>query len=188
MNDPEIRAVLLARLRSDPSLFIREEHGVGYQSIRTVVFDVLTVSEIIHGYEIKSDGDSLTRLRTQEPACSAVCDRVTIVVGASHTKAVVRRVPDWWGIEEAAGDDSILLRVVREARDNASPNATAIADMLWCDELRQVARRFGFRSKGCKRDLTARLVAALTLDELRAEVRFALRTHEYRRERLRAAA
>ena len=68
--------------------------------------------------------------------------------------------------------------MLREARRNPSPEPLAIAQLLWHAEALVVLERRGTaRGVRSKRRAFAweRLVETLTLDELRAEVRAALR-------------
>lgn len=61
--------------------------------------DVLGVidGEII-GFEIKSDRDSYTRLKTQTADYDELCDVNYLVVGKSHRRWADRHIPPHWGI------------------------------------------------------------------------------------------
>jgi hypothetical protein len=74
--------------------------------------------------------------------------------------------------------DQLGIRVLRDADRNPSPDPLAIAQLLWHAEALGVLERHGCaRGVRSKRRAFAwqRLVETLTLDELRAEVRAALR-------------
>jgi len=64
----------------------------------------------LHGYEIKSDADTLKRLPAQAEVYSAVFDLVTIVVGEHHLDTVRAIVPEWWGIVKAASGNPVRFR------------------------------------------------------------------------------
>ena len=56
------------------------------------------MSGVLHGYEIKSNRDRLTRLASQAETYSRVLDRVTLVVCPRHIEAALQLVPSWWGV------------------------------------------------------------------------------------------
>src|SRR3972149_9340893 len=84
-NDLIIRSALKEDLRKrhaqDNKLRIIEELGVNHGTAR---IDIAVVNGIMHGYEIKSDQDTLQRLPEQMNIFNAVFNKVTLVVGKSH--------------------------------------------------------------------------------------------------------
>jgi len=83
--DSDIRTALLDRLQqrhqAEPDVAFLEELGL----CRGQVFvDVTVVNGALHGYEIKSDRDSLRRLAGQVAFYGRVLDRATLVVGTRH--------------------------------------------------------------------------------------------------------
>ena len=56
------------------------------------------VNGVMHGFEIKSDIDSLARLPHQTELYSSVFDKITLVVGATHLYHAFNIIPDWWGV------------------------------------------------------------------------------------------
>ena len=80
-----LRATLRSRLASQhhketDTVFI-DELGVCQGSAK---IDIAVVNGQLHGYEIKSDRDSLRRLSSQAVLYSKVFDRVTLVCGERH--------------------------------------------------------------------------------------------------------
>jgi hypothetical protein len=144
LRDSQIRPVLLQELRSvfpseDDDLILQE---FGCNAAR---IDVAVVNGALHGFEIKSDRDSLDRLSTQVAEYGRVFDFVTLVVGRKlldHAKAAI---PEWWGITLAttAVDSCVVLRRVRNPKGNPAREAAALAQMLWKDEALRCLRRFG---------------------------------------------
>ena len=62
--------------------------------------DVIGVmDDAILGFEIKSDGDTYTRLKSQIKDYETFCDVCYIVIGKSHIHAD-EHIPDYWGIIE----------------------------------------------------------------------------------------
>jgi hypothetical protein len=153
-NDKIIRTALKADLRKlhagDDKLRIVEEFGIEHGAIR---IDIAVVNGLLHGYEIKSDRDTLLRLPEQMDAYNSVFDKVTLVVGKQHLYDAIRIVPDWWGITVAkiGANDSVVLHRIREAKDNAGQNNISIARLLWRGEalriLEEAGKAEGLRSK-----------------------------------------
>lgn len=152
-SDALIRKALLTRLRKQyPSDKYRivPELGLWHGTAR---IDVAVVNGIMHGYEIKSDRDTLIRLENQIHAYGAVFDRVTLVVGRSHMVDAFKQAPVWWGIETVgmnAGGE-IVFNTIREPEDNPHQDILSIARLLWRSEalglLENVGKADGVRSK-----------------------------------------
>jgi hypothetical protein len=66
--------------------------------------DFLLVGGTLHGFEVKSDGDSLARLRDQERSYSMALEKVTLVIGNRHVDRSVRVIPTWWGFPRTLCD------------------------------------------------------------------------------------
>jgi len=153
-NDKIIRTALKAYLNqlhaNDRKVRIVEEFGVEHGAARA---DVAVVNGVLHGYEIKSDRDTLSRLPEQMDAYNAVFDRVTLVVGRQHLYQAINLVPDWWGITIAKADSSssIIFICIREAKENLGQCNLSIARLLWREEalriLEEAGKADGMRSK-----------------------------------------
>lgn len=172
-----LRATVLARHVNDPGTLVVEELGLERGAFRV---DVAVVNGRIHGYEIKSDADTLERLPAQVEGYGRVLDRVTLVVGSRHAEAAQRLVPEWWGIYVAEGEaGQVRLRTARRDRANPGLDLEAVAALLWRDEavalLTARGRARGLMSKP-RRDLCRALVEALSPTELRRCVREALKS------------
>jgi hypothetical protein len=176
-NDKIIRTALKADLKrlhaGDEKLRIVEEFCVEHGAIR---IDIAVVNGLLHGYEIKSDRDTLLRLPEQMNAYNAVFDRVTLVVGKQHLYDAIKIVPDWWGliIAKFGEHESVVLNRVREAKENTSQSSVAIARLLWRAEalqlLHEIGQADGLRSK--PRELIyERLAASLNQKSLEDRVR-----------------
>jgi hypothetical protein len=176
-NDKIIRAALRAELQKlhagDGKLRIVEEFGVEHGAIR---IDIAVVNGLLHGYEIKSDCDTLLRLPEQMDAYNSVFDRVTLVVGKQHLYDAIKVVPDWWGITIAkiGTDHSVLLNRIRGAKDNKGQRNVSIARLLWRGEalriLEETGQAGGLRSKP-REAIYARLSALLDQRTLEKKVR-----------------
>jgi hypothetical protein len=150
--------------------------------------DLAVVNGSLHGYEIKSECDTLERLPGQRDVYSRALDFVTIVTSAKHAKKIRGSVPQWWGIWAASSSrDGIELRQMRKPRPNPGVDARAVAELLWrheaLEELESRALAHGLRGKP-RRELWARLADSMPMTELCTVVRERLK----RRRRWRAAA
>src|SRR3990167_10801492 len=106
-NDASIRVVLRENLKdnyqNDPETAIFEELGVAHGAARV---DIAVVNGIMHGYEVKSDLDTLRRLPEQIEVYNSVFDKMTLVVGKSHLYEAIKIIPDWWGVVVAKVDEN----------------------------------------------------------------------------------
>jgi hypothetical protein len=180
MRDLDVRRALhakeLARHRNDPGTLVIDELGLAWGTVRV---DVAVVNGSIHGYEIKSDSDTLERLPAQAAIYARVLDRVTLVAGRLLDPAAPL-VPDWWGLCEATEEEGgVTLRHVRPAKRNPGVDLEAVAMLLWRDEALAILEERGYanglRSRP-RRDLYRALVENLTPTQLRSRVRQALKT------------
>lgn len=152
-GDSEIRSVLRSQLSQkhaskSRTVFI-EELGLCRGKVRV---DLSVVNGLLHGYEIKSDRDSLRRLSSQVELYGKVFDRATLVVGERHLDEALDNVPEWWGILLARQSAKKLqIKTVRSTRSNPKKDPRALVELLWLNdalsmlEERDAAR--GFRGK-----------------------------------------
>lgn len=151
LDDPMIRAQLVPHLRAThtPETVLVEELGLLRHQARV---DVAAVNGALHGYEIKSDLDSLRRLTSQMEIYSRVLDRCTVVTGPRLLADALSAVPVWWGVALVSGEGSYRrLRSIRDAAENPDLEVRAQAELLWRDEALQLLDAHGaargFRSK-----------------------------------------
>jgi hypothetical protein len=129
---PSLRARLLAQAAAQPDTVIIDELGVCRGQVR---IDLAVVNGTLHGYEIKSDRDSLRRLGAQIDYYSRVLERATIVVGERYLPRVQALVPPWWGVlrikPTAKGPH---FKTVRRGRKNPSLDARSLVELLWLED------------------------------------------------------
>jgi len=185
MNDLDIRKVLKSELLdkhgNDPETMILEELGLKHGRTR---IDLVVINDRLHGYEIKSDRDSLKRLTEQINIYSSIMDRVTLVVGYRHAYNALQMVPEWWGVRLAEKDEesgAVFLSDARLPTDNPSVDINAIASLLWRDEaigiLEEIGESKGIRSK-TRTDVYGRLVQVIEPRHLCAIVRRQLKSRK----------
>ena len=153
-NDAMIRETLINRLQreyaTNSDYRIIPELGLWHGAAR---IDVAVVNGILHGFEIKSDRDTLIRLPEQMEAYNSIFDRVTLVVGSSHLVDVFKRVPEWWGIETAhvSAGGLVSFNIIRDPRNNPKQDDVSIARLLWrheaLEKLESLGKADGIRSK-----------------------------------------
>ena len=79
--------------------------------------DVAVIGDLLYGFEIKTERDSLKRLPRQADAYTRVFDRCHVVVAPCHLDRAAEMLPPWWGVLVIEGD--LSMTVLREAETNA---------------------------------------------------------------------
>lgn len=168
-----LKKQLEKRYREDPSAKIIEEMGISHGAARV---DIAVVNGVLHGYELKSDLDTLYRLPEQMRIYNSVFDQVTLVVGKSHLHEAVKLIPEWWGVVIAKKDigNKVIFQTIREADNNHSKDSVSIARLLWRSEalfiLEEVGQAKGLRAKP-RKDIYERLAKVVDQNFLSEKVR-----------------
>lgn len=154
LDDPQIRVALRRRFRrsqaSSREAIIVEELGLLHGETR---LDLAVIRNNIHGYEIKSDRDTLRRFSEQARRFNAVVDYLTVVTGWRHSLELMRSAPDWYGILVAAPGPrgGVRFTLLRVPGRNPCLDPTAVAALLWKEEaiavLGSLGAATGIRSK-----------------------------------------
>jgi len=176
-NDLIIRSALKKDLERrharDDELRIIEELGVRHGTAR---IDIVVINGIMHGYEIKSDRDTLERLPEQMNEFNDIFDRLTLVVGKRHLYDAVNLIPDWWGIMAAKVDrnNKVIFHTIRKAEDNKKQVGISIARLLWREEALQILeeknKATGVHSKP-REFIYERMASELDIEILKDRVR-----------------
>jgi hypothetical protein len=173
---PALRSNLLDKHADQLDTAIFEELGICRGRVRV---DVAVVNGTFHGYEIKSDRDSLRRLDVQADVYGKVLDRATLVVGERHLSDALDLLPAWWGvllIHPAASGPR--FRTVRRGRKNPRKDPRSLVELLWLEdalallETRNIAR--GVRGKP-RWFVWDRICEHFGVDEIAAAVRAQLK-------------
>lgn len=178
MNDCDIRQLLHEHLRilhaGEPDTLVMDEFGLLLGDARA---DLVAINGAFHGYEIKSNRDTLERLPHQRTAYGLCFDTVTLVVGSKHIKSARPAVPRWWGIIEAVESPQGPALIVRRLpKKNPTVNAESVAQLLWRDELSDVLASFGVDpGKKTRQELWQALAALMPIQELCSCVRIKLK-------------
>lgn len=185
MHDQNIREILHPYLRTVnngfPDTLIVDELDLCSGLARV---DIGVVNGSIHGYEIKSEEDTLKRLPSQMNYYNKSLEKITIVVNPKHFDNVIEEVPEYWGIILVGTDEgSSPVTEIRPALYNPAVENAAILQLLWKPELLSLAEKFCIRYKKSsnRRALCNIISQALDKKTISDEVRTALkRRHNWR--------
>lgn len=93
------------------------------------------------GFEIKSDSDSYTRLKTQTRDYDEFCDVNYLVIGKTHQKYAHNHIPPYWGIicvyEE---ENEIKVELIQIPGENPKVSMKKQIEFLWRPELYQIQK------------------------------------------------
>ncbi|MCK0470411.1 sce7726 family protein [Alkalihalobacillus sp. APA_J-10(15)] len=180
LTDSDIREVLLKKLHNDNSAKhyrIIEELTICDGIART---DVVLANGILHGFEIKSDCDSLERLPNQIACYDKTFDKSTIVIGKKFENKILKYVPNHWGIEVAYVNrfGNISLKKIRSSKVNKNVKATNLLDLLWNPEIKSFLKQHKVRgySKKDKPGLKELTIEFISFKLLRDYTRETLKT------------
>jgi hypothetical protein len=188
LKDCDIRKVLIEQLileyGNDSQTKIVNEMGILNGKTRV---DVAVIYGILHGYEIKSESDTLIRLPSQMEDYNKVFDRVTIVVATKYLNEVRKIIPNWWGIIVVRNKNGHpVLRQVRKGRKNKNVDPYSVSRLLWKEEaieiLKEKGLHKGYLSKP-RRKIYEKLVESLPLEELQFKVNELLKERKGWRDR-----
>lgn len=176
MKDSDIREVMLLTLdqeyKNDPDTIIIEELGLCQGEARV---DIAVVNGSIHGFEIKSNQDTLKRLAGQAAIYNRVLDSITLVVGSEHLDEALKIIPKWWGVVVAKEQfGGVCLRKKRKGKLNPGPDPLAVTQLLWREEALEVLKKYNLHQGLISKPRTIlwkKLVEHLPTDELMTLVR-----------------
>ncbi|MGP8225783.1 MAG: sce7726 family protein [Terracidiphilus sp.] len=190
MRDRDVRAELHRQLDrehgGDRNTRVLDELGLRHGTRRV---DVAVVNGSLHGYEIKSDSDTLARLAGQVEVYSAVLDLATLVVGKRLAVDARKHIPKWWGIK-IASEESVGKTVLvdyRAPRLNRQIDPIALAELLWRSEAVELLSYLGATPKILRSPravLYQELVSSMPLTQLREAVRTCLKMRTGWRDRI----
>lgn len=181
MKDQDVRAAvhrkLLKDIHSDPDCLVVDEFSISLGASRA---DIAVINGVLHGYELKSEYDSLERLPLQIKHYSSVMDKVTLVVAEKHLAGSLALIPDWWGVKTVTvgPKGAIHIKHTRGEKLNRQHNSLILAQLLWKEECLEMLERWGC-SKGYKSkprfELWNVVAEKIPVNDLRNEVRTALK-------------
>jgi len=177
MRDIDVRISLLKNVYSefsdDTGTMVIEEFIAGDSRV-----DLAVVNGALHGYEIKSDSDTLGRLPAQITSYNSVFDYITLVAGGRHLSEAGNACPTWWGIMSATDTgNGVDLVAIREPYRNPNPDPVSIAWLLWRDEAIALLEDYGVRGvrRRTRGQLASIIAMSIPIPELQSRVRNQLR-------------
>lgn len=177
MNDAEIRQNFhrkrLRRQHAQKDTLVIDELGLNHGRCRA---DIAVVNGHLVGYEIKSNNDSLRRLKEQIKSYGAVFDKVFIIVGDRYINSIQSHIPKWWGVivSVRGSKGAVNFEIIRNAQKNKSIDPISIARLLWRNEAREILQKNKVPNKILRQPRTVLyeyLVNILSICELRKAVR-----------------
>jgi hypothetical protein len=144
MNDVEIRQNFhrkrLRQQHAQKNTLVIDELGLNHGKCRA---DIAVVNGHLMGYEIKSNNDSLRRLKEQVKSYNSVFDRVSIIVGDRYINSIQNYVPEWWGVIVSVRGPrgAVNFDMIRKARTNKKVDPISLARLLWRNEAEEILRQ-----------------------------------------------
>jgi hypothetical protein len=185
MNDKDIRTSFIHYLNffgkeydKETDLLISE---MGLSKGKNIV-DLAVVNGLLHGYEIKSDVDTLLRLPNQIEMYEKYFSYLTIVTTNKHLKEIRTFTPKWIGLITAQRDENeIVFKSRRKPKLNKSVDKNMVVQLLWKEEslriLEIMQKDKGVRSKN-KDVIADRLVQNIELKTLVKLIKEAFKIRE----------
>lgn len=151
MKDIDIRnrlkETILKKYYLDGDTKVVDELGI-FQGTNRV--DLAVVNGHLHGYEIKSECDTLNRLPNQITSYSKVFDYITVVADLKHIDSVLENIPEYCGVYVAKQSRSrISFEIIRKPKKNIFVESIAIVQLLWKEEILSILSEMGIE-KGLK--------------------------------------
>lgn len=164
---------------NDADIIILDEFSLLQGETRV---DIAVINGQIHGFEIKSDQDTLERLPKQIALYSKVLDTVTIITGERYADKVLKIIPEWWGVKVAIAPENLIkFEDIRMPQNNPEIDPYSLVQLLWREEALDLLKKYGlergFSSKS-RRVIWAKLAQSIPLEELKYHVRLYLKSRK----------
>jgi hypothetical protein len=180
LTDFDIRKKLIEKIN-------KENQGKHYRVIEELVIcdgigraDIVLANGMLHGYEIKSDCDTLDRLANQIECYDKTFDKITIVVGKKFANSIQNYVPKHWGIEIAYMNrfGNISIKRIRAPQKNNHISLNNLLDLLWNPEIKSLLKENKIRgfSKKDRAGLKELAINGISFKDLRDYTRETLKT------------
>ena len=137
-----LKSRYLRRHQGRDDVLMIDELGLAHARGRV---DLAVFNGHLHGYEIKSAGDTLDRLPRQLAIYSGTLQKLSVVVATRHLEAAATIVPDWCGLIEVIGGPrgGIAFASHRRAKVNPYLDPFMFAHLLWRPEAQHLLRLSG---------------------------------------------
>lgn len=169
MNEIQIKTRLLSYLlHKDEEVIVGSEVPYSYGTRRADMMSLLCGRAT--AFEIKSEGDKISRLEHQLESYRAFFDYCYVVCERSNLSAVRRNISSSFGIILVTDE---AVKVSRKSKRFKRHNKEALASILTTSELKKLTRQYNLRSKHelCRFasiKFTLSLICKLSRDKLAA--------------------
>lgn len=179
-NEHTIRVALknrhLRHHHNQYDVLMIDELGLAHTQGR---IDLAVFNGNLHGYEIKSVGDTLARLPRQLAIYSDALQKLTLVVATRHLDGADMIAPDWCGlIEVICGPrGGTTFASHRRARINPDLDPFIFAHLLWRPEAQHLLRLRGASNADVsapRKQLYRSLANELSVGELASAIKSAM--------------
>lgn len=164
------------RPRKLSSMFIHElVFQVGREEGR---IDMAAIGDKMDGFEIKSDADSLDRLKRQVRIYGKVMDTMSMVVTQKHERGARKIVPGFWGIYTY--DRPGVITELRAPGENTDITPRAVAGLLWKDRALQLLSDNGLErgfARKAKHHLHEHIAEQIDFELIKEAVCLQLKSH-----------
>jgi len=142
LNDQLIRDALKEKLKSTKLHPVKIVEEIAVKR-GLAIADVVANYQTPHCFEIKSDMDSLTRLKNQATMFSDVFPKVTLVTTIKHLDKSLFIIPSWWGVIIASRNKNqkVILKYFRKSQNNPKDTSKDLLKILWNEELKDVLNK-----------------------------------------------
>ncbi len=181
MQDLDIRKVLHSHLKKEnksiKDTIIIDELDLCSGLSR---IDVAVINGIIHGYEIKSEEDTLKRLPLQVKYYNKSLEKISIATNRIHLKKIKKFVPTWWGIILIDNDKKRKLNEIRKAKKNPIVERRSLLQLLWKEELLSIMQKYNVKvnKSSNKKVLQENIAVTLDMETISQEVRTTLKSRQ----------
>lgn len=143
MYDSDIRSYLYKDILKEP-MYVNDSSTIVIPEMNIlngyVRIDIAVINGEFHGYEIKSDVDTLQRLPRQSEYYSKVFDKMVLVTTEKYVNEVEKIIPSWWGIKFYNKYGELIT--LRNENYNYNVDAYSRLTLLWKDELIELLSRY----------------------------------------------
>lgn len=175
--DSDIRKVLYSEFlkekkftKNPKETIIIDEFSSSYSSAR---IDISVLNGSLHGYEIKSERDTLERLPKQVEYYTKIFEYITVVTTEKYIKKVIEIIPEFFGIFLIENKKGILkLKKIRNSKKNKNIDYFELAKLLWKEELKEILKENKIKkvSSLTRIELTKKLVENIPCNIIKKNV------------------
>lgn len=176
-TDEEIRSAFhkkrLRKYHDCPNTLIVDELGLAHGKSRV---DIAVLNGFIHGYEIKSSKDTLSRFPSQFSQYRKSLEKVSIISAPNHIDKLDNITPKWCGLILAnkGSRGGIHFSTIRSPKINPEVESVFLGHLLWRKEILDLLINLGVDKtllRGPKIDLYRQLSEIIPIRELSRKIR-----------------